>query len=133
MQENGGSKMIQRFVDTYMEKKEELRCIFSKELPRKYEDLVRTVVSILGDSGSPKNPDPHRIHKIDYGEYTGTLVFVIAESGDNPRTHWYAVISYGSFSGCDTLQRIINDDEGRRVEDMMTLALHIVQAIKEMI
>ena len=71
------------------------------------------------------------------GSYSGTLVYVIGEGGYEPSDYWYVKISYGSCSGCDTLQRILDDlwDEEakeQQTQDYMTLALHVVQGLKKM-
>jgi len=72
------------------------------------------------------------------------LVYVIAESGYQPNTYWYVKVSYGSCSGCDTLEAIMcgnwghetkeEEDEWKEqaIDKLMTLALHIVQGLKKM-
>ena len=80
---------------------------------------------------------PERIHKIDDGDYQGTLLFVIAAKGYQPSKYWAVSVGYGSCSGCDTLEGIKSDgDYGespnkQQIADYMTLALHIVQGLKQ--
>lgn len=81
-------------------------------------------------------PDPARIYQIDDGGYEGTLVFVIGAGGYKPSRYWYVKVGYGSCSVCDTLQAI-RGYEGdaptkEQVDAYMTLALHIVQGLREM-
>ena len=81
-------------------------------------------------------PDLERIHRIDDGDYQGTLVFVIGGKGYQLSTYWYVKVSYGSCSGCDTLEAIreYGGDlpKPQQVEDYMKLALHIVQGLNKM-
>lgn len=128
--------MIQEFVDRFMENKEKLRERFSLSHPGRYEDIVKSVVEIITDDGYGAI-DPTRIHCIDDGDYQGTLLFVIAAKGYQPNRYWYVKVGYGPCSGCDTLQAIRDLSMGeevteQQVNDYLTLALHIVQEIKEM-
>lgn len=127
--------MIEEFTKRYFAKLPELRAKFTEKHPDDYMDVVRAVVEIMSD-GEYGSIDPSRIHQIDDGDYQGTLVFVIAASGYQPSDYWYCRVYYGSCSGCDTLKAIRgyrdekpNDDE---IDQYMTLALHVVQGLKQM-
>lgn len=127
--------MIQEFIKRFDENKRLIREAFAARPPKLYEDLVRTVVKhVAGDDYG--HMAPSRITKIDHGDYQGTLVFVIGAMGYQPSTYWYVKVSYGSCSGCDTLQAIHGccdkPPTQRQLDDYMTLALHIVQGIKKM-
>ena len=130
--------MIQEFVNRFMDKKSELRFMFSEKHPEDYKDLVQKVISVLHDPSDVDAIDPGRVHEIDHGDYQGTLVYVIADDGYQPDTYWYVKVGYGSCSGCDTLEAICSfvdcDDKptSQQVDDYMTLALHIVQGLKKM-
>jgi hypothetical protein len=128
--------MIQEFVDRFMAKMGEISSVFEEKHPEEYKDVVRAVISALHDPDSYRSIDPNRIHQIDDGNHQGTLVFIIAESGYQPDDYWYVKVSYGSCSGCDTLQSIrgYGDEKptAKQVADYMTLALHVVQGIKKM-
>jgi hypothetical protein len=126
--------MIQAFVDRFIDAQDGL---FVDSHPGSYGALVQTVVETISD-GDYGSPDPNRIHEIDDGDYQGTLVFVIADNGYQPNTYWIAKVGYGSCSGCDTLQAIRDSgswtDEKpseSQASDYQTLALHIVQYLKE--
>jgi hypothetical protein len=128
--------MIKEFVDSFMARKQELREAFATTPPRRYYDIVEGVVTIISDGGYG-SPCRDRIHEIDDGEYQGTLVYVIGACGYQPYRYWYVRICYGSCSFCDTLQYIrdLNNEEKPTEEQLnhyVTLALHIVQGIKEM-
>lgn len=128
--------MIQKFVDAFMAKREDLRVEFARAHVGSYKDLVHMVVKTVTDSEEYDSIDPDRIHEIDDGDHQGTLVYVIACEGYQPSTYWYVRVYYGSCSGCDTLQSIHGyTDEPptpEQVNDYLTLALHIVQGLKQM-
>jgi hypothetical protein len=122
--------MITKFIERFMNNKPTLEAVFSEKHPDNYLDIVKAVVTVL------EEPDPTRIHELDDGDYQGTLVYVIAEKRYQPSKYWYVMVDYGSCSGCDTLQAIQDSNYGKptdeQVVDYMTLALHIVQGMKEM-
>ena len=127
--------MIQNFIDRFTTNQAAIEAKFRAAHPESYEDVVRVVVdAVKGDEYD--HMDPSRIHTIDDGDYQGTLLFVIASSGYQPSKYWYVKVGYGSCSGCDTLQDIRGyTDEpvtDQQLRDYMTLALHIVQGLKEM-
>lgn len=129
--------MIQRFVDKFMTQKESIAEGFRLSFPDDYMEIVKAVVRTLDDD----ELDPERIHLIDDGDYQGTLVFVIGTRGYQPSDYHYVKVSYGSCSGCDTLEAIKMEcpwaDDGRaasdgQIYDLMTLALHVVQNLRRM-
>lgn len=123
--------MIQEFVDRFMQKTEELRAKFTAAEPDSYADVVQAVVEMITDDEYGAIC-PDRIHEIDDGEYQGTLLYVIASKDYQPDDYWVVYVNYGSCSGCDTLQSIQECPEAEeRVNDYMTLALHIVQGLKK--
>lgn len=128
--------MIAEFVDLFMAAKPQLESLFLQGHPKDYTDIVAAVITVLNNNKSHNAPDPKRIHLIDDGQYQGTLVYVIAESGYQPDTYWYVKVGYGSCSGCDTLEHILSQFYGKptkdQVDQYMTLALHIVQGLKKM-
>lgn len=128
--------MIQEFVDRYMANKDALAAIYAEKHPESYEEIVRNVVTALDDEDSVRGMDPNRIHEIDDGDYQGTLVYVIGGTGYQPDEYWYVKISYGSCSGCDTLESIRCYDSGKpregQIADYMSLSLHVVEGLKKM-
>lgn len=128
--------MIESFTKAWDERKYEVEIQFQKKAPKSYEEIVKAVVSILGETNDWHNPDLERITCIDHGNYQGTLVFIIAADGYQPDDYWFVKVSYGSCSGCDILARIMDPGEydepptAVQVKDYMTLALHIVQGLK---
>ena len=126
--------MIQEFVERFMAGKDVLRKQFSEVHPQEYLDIVKAVIGVLFNEEDDETPDPQRIHKIDDGDYQGTLLFVVASNSYQPGKYWYVKIAYGSCSGCDTLCAIRNYADERptskQIDEYMILALHVVQAIK---
>jgi len=128
--------MLMDLVARYDDKKEELRAKLAVAHPS-YEDIVKYVVETVTDPDEYDSLDPNRIHVIDDGAYQGTLLFVIGAKGYQPSKYWSVYVDYGSCSGCDTLEGIrrmsgygdLPNEE--QVKDYMTLALHIVQGIRE--
>lgn len=132
--------MIREFVDRFMDKRPEIREQLRKFGKNgwggiEYKDIVRVVVeNVAGSHSYPPPPDPDRIHEIDDGYCQGMLLYVIAENDYQPDKYWYVTVGYGSCSGCDTLMRATecNEDDEQVLDDLMTLALHIVQGMKRL-
>ena len=74
--------------------------------------------------------DSENFTMIDDGDYQGTLLFVIPEKKYQPTEGDYLMtyVEYGSCSYCDTMQCILYESD-TKVEDLMTLALHMIQHI----
>lgn len=128
--------MIEKFIQKFETKRAELLQQFSKEHPSNYEQVLKILLVALADGESEYDfPDPERIHTIDDGHYQGTLVFVIACGGYQPSDYWATTVSYGSCSGCDTLEGIRQYDDGPPTEEQakeyLTLAIHLLQRLKE--
>ena len=127
--------MIEELTKRYFAKLPELRSKFTEKHPEDYKEVVRAVVDVL-TTDAYRDMDPERIHEIDDGDYQGTMVYVIGAKGYQPNDYWYCKVSYGSCSGCDTLQSIScyssDAPTDSQVSEYMTLALHVVQGIKKM-
>ena len=144
--------MIQQFVDNWFKNEAATRAAFEAKRPDEYIDIVRAAVRAMvheddSDDWNSAFPDPDRIHEIDDGNYQGTKLYVIGETGYRPDVYWYVRVAYGSCSGCDTLQRLNEagwnwDDEWTgeppndpvaskaRIDGYMTMALHVVQQFR---
>ena len=136
--------MIEQFTKRWFERNHEVRAKFEAQIPDSYTHIVKAVVEMLHDEDEYDSIDPSRIHEIDDGDYQGTLLYVIGNSSYQPTNYWYVKVGYGSCSGCDTLQAITSGNWGhdseeeaqawkkQAVDQLMTLALHIVQGLKLM-
>ena len=125
--------MEKEFIERWEADKHLVEEQFKTEHPACYKSIVTAVVKVL-TSGEYGSPDPERIHEINDGDYQGTLLYLIADNSYQPSDYWFVKVSYGSCSGCDTLEGIGNyssepPDEDQ-VKQYMTLALHIVQGLK---
>lgn len=130
--------MIQEFVDRFMENKQALRAIFAARHPEDYKDIVTHTIKAISDD-EETGPDPDNISELSHGSYHGTNLYVMPEKDEFAKVDfWYVRVSYGSCSGCDTLAGIKSDGDytdtpnKKQTNDYMTLALHIVQAIKKL-
>ena len=125
-------KMVKRWFDG----QDKVRAKFTAAHPGDYRAIVTEVVRVLADENEYESPDPKRVHQIDDGDYQGTLVFVIGAAGYQPSSYWYVRVSYGSCSGCDTLEALRGysgePPTTEQVDGYMTLALHVVQRMKKM-
>lgn len=129
--------MIEKFTQAWFANLHAMREKFTAKHPDNYKEVVRAVVEMLASQiDEYEAPDPSRIHEIDDGDYQGTLVYVIGCGGYQPSRYWYVKVSYGSCSGCDTLQAISEYSSEapnkEQVDQYMTLALHIIQGLREM-
>ena len=128
--------MIHKFTDKFVSAKAETIDWLRQDHPENYFSIVKKTVEIISDGDSHHLPDPNRITEIDHGDYQGTLVYVIAERDYQPNVYWYAMVAYGSCSGCDSLEAIRGYDNAPPTQDQAkeywTLMLHIVQRIRKM-
>src|SRR4051812_7766665 len=99
--------MVTEFAEYWPAIEESLTDKFSKKAPGSYDEILESMIVTL-HSAMEDNwrdcPDPERITRIDHGDYQGTTVWVIAETGYQPSTYYVTKNYYGSCSGCDTLQ-----------------------------
>lgn len=137
--------MIKEFVKSWDKHKDELKDFFKNNTPSNYsdyEDIVKLLfekvinVDLVYDS---EKFDIENIKIIDDGDYQGTQIFIIHRDSYQPGINEYVYTHtyYGSCSGCDTLLAILdyNYDEKlneQQVEDLMQLALHLLQRCKYM-
>lgn len=123
--------MESKYVERFMANKSQLERSFSLKQPDRYKELVTEVIGCIS-SGDYGDLDKSKITEIDYGDYQGTLLYIITTKEYQPSDFWAVKVSYGSCGGCDTL-RAIKDDYSKKdqIEQYMTLALHIVQNLKK--
>ncbi len=111
-----------------------------KNYGRSYEKLlVKVIEIILNDEEAEDDYDKFDIPNmtvISHGDYQGTELFIIPKNTYQPSIRDYIMThnSYGSCSGCDTLQSITQYDDGlptnEQVSEFMTLSLHLIQRMK---
>jgi hypothetical protein len=135
--------MIIEFVEKWDEKKDELKKVFLESHPDGYEDILKTLISVvINPDQKDYLPCNSNIKTVDFGDYEGTLIFVVPSYDAYPSDFWTTTVGYGSCSLCDTLQSITDnsdyDEDGnelkpteKQAEDYLTLALHMLQNMKE--
>lgn len=135
--------MIEDFVKRWDENKENLRKNFLVSHPESYKNILERLISeVINPNQEDYMPRMADIETNTFGDWEGTQVFIIPENSPYPHTFWVTKVYYGSCSGCDTLQMIESEsnynDEGdplppneKQVDGYMTLALHMLQRMKE--
>jgi hypothetical protein len=132
-------KLIEKWK-TYSYK---LKEYFEKNKQEDYSDyylILKKTIDLVLNNGNQNigDFDIEEITKIDNGDYQGTLLFIFHRKTYQPyiTDYYYTYVEYGSCSGCDTLLAINEYEDGlpneQQVKDYMTLALHLVEGIKNM-
>lgn len=133
--------MNKTIIKRFKENEKKLLEVFSKKHPESYVDIVKEVVKAVSDLENEDSVLPldiNRITVIDHGDYQGSQLFIIAGTGYQPDRYWATEVSYGSCSGCDTLEgiRAYADEEESpsktQAKDYLTLALHLAQKMEEL-
>lgn len=138
--------MIKELIEKWEEKKHMLEDYFvatAMDEYLSYLDILRKTIELcFSDCNFDEFCCPidyDEITEINDGHYQGSLVFVFHREAYQPcpEDYLWTCVDYGSCSGCDTLQNIIEysgDPDGKlsreQVKQLMTLALHMVQKIK---
>lgn len=111
-------------------------------LDLRYDDLITLLIkdifseiSEYGIYGYGVVNDKIQFHRIDDGDYQGTIIYMIPKGDYQPYDYILTKVSYGSCSGCDTLQGVEydyrdNGDKDELISELMTLSLHIIQRSK---
>ena len=101
-----------------------------------YKRLVELVVKYILNNSQESDDcewNASKITEINDGDYEGTLLYVIPKECYQPEEYEYLMtfVSYGSCSGCDTLQGIqcYGRDDDVPIKDFMTLCRDIVSNI----
>lgn len=129
--------MIQQYCDTIINNKADIiEWLKGLDHSPSYSELVKRVIEIVNLDGDYGEPDPTKIVTIDHGDYQGTLLYIVPAIGYQPSTYWALKVSYGSYSGDDTLKAAVGWDwpekkSGQALNDVYTLMLHLVQSMKE--
>ena len=125
--------MIAEFVEKFQAHKAQLWQQFYEHPPCTYLAIVEAVVGILGSGERYSRPDPTNIQEFGAGDYQGTATYLIGSTSFG--AGWVVAVNYGSCSGCDTLEALRDYHRGppttKKVDGYLQLALHIVQAIRE--
>ena len=139
--------MVKRFVEAWDKNKDKLEEFIKthkQEEYDSYEELTKLLFDVVINPALKNTGyypwgaifDTDNILEIDDGDYQGTLIYILHLDTYQPDVseYVYTSVSYGSCSGCDTLQAIecrgnYWDElpDKRQVEDYMELCLHLLQ------
>lgn len=131
--------MEKEIITLWEENKSKLEGYF-KNTPQSgyssYTVIVEKIIELILNKGDEFEQYSTKIDVIDHGDYQGTNLFIIHKDTYQPGISDYLIThnSYGSCSGCDTLQSIHEYGDGlpneSQIKDYMTLSLHLVQRMK---
>ena len=133
--------MIVQFIERFQEISLDLLEQFCQNEPESYEDIFKQTIKMMFENSedsytcNSETPDYERITVIDDGDYQGTLVFVVASKSYQPSDYWVSSVDYGSCSGCDTFQAYstYGDNPEESAPHMLTMALHMIEAMKKIL
>lgn len=127
--------MLKILVEKWDENKDQLK----KQLETRtdlnscdYKDLVKMTFDVILNSDEYTKIDTENIVEINHGDYQGTLLYMIPFDRYQPSENDYLItyVSYGSCSGCDTLQQIQEYGEEllteTQVKDFMVLCKDLI-------
>ncbi len=129
--------MIQEFVERWYENKDKIEGRLTDQVPKSYVDLVTLVIEELFKDTKYGVPDFTRITEIEHGGHHGTLLYVIAAKRYEPEKYWLIKMQYGTCSACDALESVRDKidygstDKDEILKELMSLALHVFQNLKE--
>lgn len=127
--------MDKNIIEKWENRKNKLKEWFEEnETPSSYKKIFEKILELVITEDDFNKFELEKIRVIDDGHYQGTQIFIAFLEGYQPSVEDYVMTSvyYGSCSGCDTLQSIYYSDEQNRVNDLMTLSLHMIQKMKWM-
>ena len=124
--------------------REDLIDSFVANRPSGYMDLLERTLSTIQHYYPDSDLDSDRIKCVNFGNYQGTLVFVIGGTGYQPYDHYFTTVSYGSCSHCDAFAAADEcydryDDDGNERQPSrddcvgyLRLCLHLLQSLKQL-
>lgn len=127
--------MDKNIIEKWENRKNKLKEWFEEnETPSSYKEIFEKILELIITEDDFNQFNLEKITVIDDGDYQGTQIFIAFLEAYQPSVEDYIMTSvyYGSCSGCDTLQSIYYSGEQNRVNDLMTLSLHMIQKMKWM-
>lgn len=123
--------MDREIINLWEKNKDRLREYISKTEQKEYDEYEELVKLIVEYILKPDDWNVEKIKVIGNDDYHGLQVFLMPEKTYEPSKYLMTYTNYGSCSGCDTLLKISDYDDGlpseQQVSDYMTLLLHLVQ------
>ena len=127
--------MDNKIIEKWENRKNKLKEWFeANETPSSYKEIFEKIIELIITEDERNKFNLEKIRVIDDGDYQGTQIFIAFLDTYQPSVEEYIMTSvyYGSCSGCDTLQSIRYSSDENRVNDLMTLSLHMIQKMKWM-
>lgn len=127
--------MDNKIIEKWENRKNKLKEWFEEnETPSSYKEIFEKIIELIITEDERNKFNLEKIRVIDDGDYQGTQIFIAFLDIYQPSVEEYIMTSvyYGSCSGCDTLQSICYSRDEDRVNDLMTLSLHMIQKMKWM-
>lgn len=127
--------MDNKIIEKWENRKNKLKEWFeANETPSSYKEIFEKIIELIITEDERNKFNLEKIRVIDDGDYQGTQIFIAFLDVYQPSVEEYIMTSvyYGSCSGCDTLQSICYSSDENRVNDLMTLSLHMIQKMKWM-
>lgn len=127
--------MDNKIIENWENRKHKLKEWFeTNETPSSYKEIFEKIIELIITEDERNKFNLEKIRVIDDGDYQGTQIFIAFLDVYQPSVEEYIMTSvyYGSCSGCDTLQSIRYASDEDRVNDLMTLSLHMIQKMKWM-
>jgi len=129
--------MLREYTDRYVENKENIIKKIEKDKPCSYEGILTIAIEFIANDEYNELKKDNKIHTIDDGDYQGTLLFIMPANTYQPYKYFWTMVAYGSCSGCDTIQRTLDDygygeerDWNKVAEEFYILGLHMIQNMK---
>ena len=127
--------MIQKYMTVFLDQQAQVKALLAEEKEwyiEGYKKIAAIIVLVLAEHCKPYDHeapvlDPERIQEIDWGDYQGTLLYIVGAEGYQPSTFFSMVVSYGSCSGCDTLQSVLDEDDP--IPGLFDLARNMLSSI----
>jgi hypothetical protein len=127
--------MIKELIEKWDQNKDKLEEYFKNTRQSEY-DSYEKIVKLIFKKCEIDFFNVEQMTVIDHGNYSGNMLFIIPKATYDPGIDDYIVCcnSYGSCSGCDTLEAIHFYEYGTpsslQLKDYMTLSLHLIQKFK---
>lgn len=120
--------MLTEITDIVIKNKEQIKEEIARLEHPSYRKLFDILVNVVRDNTTGyARLDPSRVTRIDYGDYQGTILFIVATDNYQPDTFYCTKVDYGSCSVCDSLEAAYNDPNA-----IYTIVLHMAQNMKVM-
>jgi hypothetical protein len=127
--------MIQKYIDRFIEQEKKIKEEIGNKLDRidmyDYKDFAKWVIELI--SFKEDDPSSESMETFILGAYQGDFIFFMHDGWYCPDKVWIMSCSFGSCSGCDTLESIRNDglSDKEKIRAYSILMLNLIESLKE--